>query len=277
MRWKNFTFIFLFFSCVSHGADLGDRLADVAAVIGSGDQRDWTKPEIGENLRLIVRESNGSVHSTTASAMLAFHLSQVPGDHSDEILRLYDNVAIDAPSSWQLWMASFAKIAVWGLREGQNKMTLEAALEADSRINEEKIVESLSSEQDVKVLEILMDRWPPQPGDFTDVIHKTISEQYLILGDDVHSKKFAEKIIDPNVRLRALQWIDQSREWNPKPKPAPPNEAVSNRGQKLPTVSSNIHVERSDSLVDKRRVFLLWIVIIALVSIVIVLWKRLKR
>lgn len=202
---KKLLIIILLFSSFSAWAEEPRQLLDDAiALLGSGPERNWNNKEIGEKLRKIRRDFPLNSHSLSAAALLAFHLSQVPGDNSKEIFELCDEVSMKAPKSWQAWVANCAKIATWGLREGENQKTLDAALVALAQTNGDELARDVDA---IVILKPFMDadKWPPAPSDFTDIICLTISQQALILGKYDLSQKHLDQIVSVRLKERGKQ------------------------------------------------------------------------
>lgn len=194
--------IILFLPFSAWAEDPHQLLDESIALLGSGPERNWNNKEIGEKLRKIRRDFPQNPHSLSAAALLAFHLSQVPGDNSKEIFELCDEVSMKAPKSWQAWVANCAKIATWGLREGENQKTLDAALVALAQTNGDELVRDVDA---IAILKPFMDKWPPAPSDFSDIICLIISQQALILGRYDLSQKHLDQIVSARLKARGEQ------------------------------------------------------------------------
>lgn len=192
-------FLFLWPSFCAWAEDPQKLLEEAVYLVNSGPDRTWDNKEIGEKLREIRQKFRQSPQSLSATAFLAFYLSQIPGDHSKEIYELCDEVSMKAPNSWQAWIANCAKLATWGLLEGGNQKTLNVALEALAQTDGEKLCRDPNA---IRILKPLMDQWPPVATDFTDILNSTISQQACVLGQYELGKKHLLKIVNP--RMKAL-------------------------------------------------------------------------
>jgi len=128
------TLLFLWPFC-TWAADPQVLLEDAVSLIGTGPDCNWNNQVIGQKLRDIRLNYPQTRQALDATALLAFYLTQIPGDFSDETHALCDEVTSKAPKSWQSWIANSAKIAAWGLREGEDQKTLDAALTALAQTN----------------------------------------------------------------------------------------------------------------------------------------------
>lgn len=190
--------LFLWPSFYACAEDPQKLLEEAVFLMDSGPERTWDNKEIGEKLREIRQKFRQTPQSLSATAFLAFYLSQIPGDHSKETYELCDEVSMKAPNSWQAWIANCAKIATWGLHEGENQKTLNVALEALAQTNGEELCRDPNA---IRILKPLMDQWPPVAADFTDILNSTITQQAFILGQYELGKKHLSKIV--NSRMKA--------------------------------------------------------------------------
>lgn len=187
------TVFLLLWPCCIWAADAQKDLADAVALIGP--ERNWNNQTVVKKLRDIRLNYSQTSQAVDATALLALCLTQIPGDHAEETFSLCDEVQRKAPRSWQVWVANIARMATWGLRQGENQKTLDAALVALTQTNGIEL-----SRNPDPILKPLMDQLPPAPTDFTDQIDAAICQQALILGQYKLGTEHLDRIANPQLK-----------------------------------------------------------------------------
>jgi hypothetical protein len=185
------TVAFLWWPDLVKAADPQVLLEEAIAMVGTGEERTWNNPEIGKKLREIRVNYSQTYQALEATALLAFCLSDVPGNHSKEIGELCDEVKEKAPNSWLGWLANLSIVANYGNLENEHQKLLDAALDALAKTNGEELSKKLD---EMHIFKPLMDQWPPKANYFTDILNSVIVQEALALGQYELGKKHLTKL-----------------------------------------------------------------------------------
>ncbi len=239
---KKIIFVFFLSLLLVKAADPQMLLENVVAMVGSPPERTWNNPEIGKKLREIRQNYSQTPQALEATALLAFYLSDVPGDHSKEIVELCDEVKAKSPHSWLAWLANLSLVASYGNREGGHQKMLDAAQDALANTNGEELSRDSNA---MLIFKPLMDRWPPKANDFTDAINSVIVQEALALGQYKLGEMHLSKIVDPRIKASGEGYMaDYLREH-----PEEQNEPI--REQKHATGSVN---DNNSGAIQKREI-----------------------
>lgn len=283
---KNYLLILSACFCpfTAYAAEPQALLNDVVALMGP--ENEWNNDAIGTKLRDIRFDFPKSEQALEASSLLAFYLTQIPGDHRDEVLSLCDEVTLKAPNSWSCWLSNLARMATWGQQKVENINTLDSALNAFNQTNGVE----LSRNPDKKLaLKAVIGHWPPAPNDFTDPINAVITQQALILNKYVLAAKHYSMIVDQETKVQSETSIKRYIKNHPEVVTDPPKD----QAKEPETVKSPQPVEKSVDIpavqqdaqpipskppqrkIDKSILWLVWSVAVMAGSVFV--WLALKK
>jgi hypothetical protein len=213
--------MFFLWSLLAKGVEPQVLLEEAVAMVGSGEECTWNNQEIGQKLREIRRNYSQTTQSIDAAAFLAFYLSQIPGDHSKEIVELRDEVKAKSPHSWLAWLANVSTVGSYSNRDGGHQKKLDAALEALANTNGEELSRDPNA---MLIFKPLMDRWPPKANDFTDAINCVIVQEALTSGQFKLGEKHVLKIVDPRIKASGEGYMADYLRDHPRGSPDQPRE-----------------------------------------------------
>lgn len=222
--YKKLGLIFFLWPLPAKAADPQVLLEETVAMVSSGEERTWNNQKIGQKLREVRQNYSQTSAALDASALLAFYLSQIPGDHSKEIYELCDELGTKSPNSWQAWMANCAKIATHGFRKRENQKTLDIALDVLARTNGDELCKDPDA---MCLIKPLMDQWPPVSTNFTDILNSVIVQQAFVLGQYELGKEHLSKILNPRIKAFGESCMTDYLRDHPEIPQDPPREKKS--------------------------------------------------